>query len=262
MENLKVLNDALTELLQLDTKIVAVKRLDNKEALKDIPGIEKPKAAFTQCQIPHLVRREGKTIGITYDDATPLAEKMQLGYRCLRIQGLAPADEKQINKESKGFAGFWYSDEQTAKKALSSYPEVPAIEALAYSPLEEEKFSPDYVLIYANGAQMTFLMNGYQYFTGEKIDGDFSGEGSCADALPRSVVTGKPSLCLPCVGERGFGLVNNDEMMIAIPAEKLATTVKGLQTLKENGLAYPVGPFGEGGMDVAPLFEAWYPIQE
>ena len=262
MSNWKELNDSLNELLQLETKIVAVKRMEKKDALKDIPGLEKPKEAFTQCQLPHLVRREGKTIGITYEDATPLAEKMQLGYRCLRIQGLAPADENQVKNEAKGFAGFWYADAETAKKALVTYPKPSTIEALVYSPLGEEKFDPDYVLIYANGAQMTFLMNGYQYFTGERIQGDFTGEGSCADALPRSVVTGKPSLCLPCVGERGFGLVNNDEMVIAIPAAQLETTVKGLEMLKGNGLAYPVGPFGEGGMDVTPLFEAWYPIQE
>ncbi|WP_372754043.1 DUF169 domain-containing protein [Labilibaculum sp.] len=186
---------------------------------------------------------------------------MQLRYRCLRIQGLAPTDKNQIDSEAKGFAGFWYDNAETAKKELVSYPKPSAIEALAYSPLEE-KIDPDYVLIYANGAQITFLMNDYQYFTGERIQGDFTGEGSCADALPRSVVTGKPSLCLPCVGKRGFGLVNNDEMVIAIPADKLETTLKGLQTLKGNGLSYPMGPFGEADMDVTPLFEAWYPVQE
>ena len=108
---------------------------------------------------------------------------------------------------------------------------------------------------------MTLLMNGYQYHTGEKIQGDFTGEGSCADALPRSVVTGKPSFCLPCVGERGFGLVNQDEMVISLPASQLETTVSGLKALKSIGLGYPVGHM-EAGMDVTPLFEAWYPVKE
>jgi hypothetical protein len=63
------------------------------------------------------------------------------------------------------------------------------------------------------------------------------------------------------LGERGFGLVNNDEMVLAMPADRLERTVKGLKTLKETGLAYPIGHF-EPGMDVTPLFEAWYPLQD
>lgn len=261
MANWKEISDALKELLQLDSSVVAVKRLENKDDLANIDGVEKPKGGFTFCQLPYLVRRQGKTMAITYDDATPLAEKMQLRYRCLRVQGLAPADANQIDHEAKGFAGFWYDSTATATKALSKYPNPSAIEAMVLSPLEDEKFDPDYVLVYANGAQMTLLMNGYQYYTGEKIQGDFTGEGSCADALPRSVVTGKPSLCLPCVGERGFGVVEADEMVIALPVSALETTVKGLQTLKGNGLGYPVGHM-EPGMDVTDLFTTWYPKQD
>ena len=232
-----------------------------KDGYMDIPGIEKPKGAFTYCQIPYLVRHQKKTIGITYEDASPLAEKMQLGYRCLRIQGLAPANDEQIDKEAKGFNGFWFGSEENAKKALSSYPKPSTIEALVMSPLEEEKFDPEYVLVYANGGQMTLLMNGLQYFDFEVVQSSFSGEGSCVDALPRCAATGKPSLCLPCVGERGFGIVKNDEMVIALPADKLQATVDGLKALKNNGLAYPLGHM-EPGMDVTELFTTWYPKQK
>ena len=105
MANWKELSKDMKELLQLDSNIIAIKRLEKKEGLADIPGIEKPESAFTYCQLPYLVRKQGKTIGITKDDATPLAEQMQLRYRCLRVQGLAPADEEQIDNEAKGFAG-------------------------------------------------------------------------------------------------------------------------------------------------------------
>ena len=236
-------------------------RMEKKDGLMDIPGIEKPQTAFTYCQLPYLVRKEGKTIGITKDDATPLAEKMQLRYRCMRIQGLAPADEKQIESEAKGFNGFWFGSYETAKEAVGSYPVPSAIEALVLSPLDEEKFEPDYLLIYANGGQMTLLMNGLQYYEYEKVESSFSGEGSCTDALPRCVASGKPSLCLPCLGERSFGRVNDDEMVIAMPADRLERTVKGLKTMKETGLGYPIGHH-EPGMDVKPLFETWYPVQD
>lgn len=261
MKNWKELSNELTELLQLDSRIIAVKRMENKEALAEIDGVEKPASAFTFCQLPYLVRKEGKTIGITKDDATPLAEKMQLRYRCLRIQGLAPADEYQIEHEAKGFNGFWFGNYETARQAVSSYSQPSPIEALVLSPLEEEKFDPDYLLIYANGGQMTLLMNGLQYFEYEKIDSTFSGEGSCTDALPRCVVSQKPSLSLPCLGERAFGRIEDSEMVIAMPADRLEKTVNGLKALKNTGLAYPIGHL-EAGMDVTPLFEQWYPIQD
>lgn len=261
MANWNELSKDVEELLQLDSRVIAVKRMEKKDGLMDIPGIEKPASAFTYCQLPHLVRKEGKTIGITKDDATPLAEKMQLSYRCLRIQGLAPADENQIEHEAKGFNGFWFGSYETAKQAVGSYPVPSPIEALVLSPLNEEKFDPDYLLIYANGGQMTLLMNGLQYFEYEKVDSTFSGEGSCTDALPRCVATGKPSLCLPCLGERSFGLIDDSEMVIAMPAVRLEGTIKGLKALKETGLAYPIA-HAEAGMDVTPLFEQWYPIQD
>lgn len=260
MTNWKKLTEEINELLQIDSRIVAVKRLENKEDLNDIPGVEHPDSAFTYCQLPYQVRKQGKTIAITKEDAAPLAENVQLKYRCTRIQGLAPSDEKQIDMEAKGFTGFWYDDFDSAKAALGGYHKPTAIEALVLSPLDEEKFEPDYVLVYANTAQTTLLMNGYQYFHTEPIQGDFTGEGSCADALPRCVATGKPSMCVPCLGERLFGLVGNDEMLLALPADKLETTVKGLKQLKENGLGYPFDHF-EPGMDVTPVFEALYPLQ-
>lgn len=88
--------------------------------------------------------------------------------------------------------------------------------------MDEEKYEPDYLLIYATGAQQTLLMNGLQYFEYEKVDSSFTGEGFCTDALPRCAETGSPSLCLPCLG-------------------------------------YPIGHL-EAGMDVTPLFETWYPV--
>lgn len=261
MADWKKFTQEINELLQLDSRLIAVKRLEHKEELKSIPGVETPKGGFTYCQLPYLVRKQGKTIAITQEDAAPLAENMQLKYRCTRIQGLAPADDKQIDMEANGFTGFWYDDVANAKAAVSAYHQPSPIEALVMSPLDEERFEPDYILVYASAGQMTLIMNGYQYYGYEPIQGGFSGEGSCADALPRCVATGKPSLCMPCLGERRFGLMDDSEVILALPADKLETTVKGLKQLKQNGLEYPMTHL-EAGMDVSPIFEAMYPLQD
>ncbi|WP_372754045.1 hypothetical protein [Labilibaculum sp.] len=54
MTNWKEVNDTLTELLQLETKIVAIKRMENKDGLKDISGLEKPLELPSMMQLPWL----------------------------------------------------------------------------------------------------------------------------------------------------------------------------------------------------------------
>ena len=55
--------------------------------------------------------------------------------------------------------------------------------------------------------------------------------------------------------------MSDDEMVIVMPADRLERTVNGLKTLKETGLSYPIGHV-EPGLDITPLFEQWYPVQD
>jgi len=261
MTNWKELVEELNKLVKLDSGIIACKRMAKKDGYMDIPGIEKPHKGFLYCQLPYLVRKQGKTIGVTKEDFEAYADKTQLKYRCVRIQGLAPADEKELDSEAKGFAGFWFKDYDTAMEQMKIYPAPTPIEALVMSPLEEEKFEPDYIMIYADGEQMTFILNGLQYHKYELIESCFIGEGSCADALPRSAATKKPSLSLPCLGERNFGLAGKEELILTIPPDRLERIVEGLKALKENGLAYPATPL-EPAVNAGEMLQQLYPLQD
>ena len=46
MANWKELNQEMNKLLQLDSRIIAVKRMEKKDGYIDIPGIDKPQGAF------------------------------------------------------------------------------------------------------------------------------------------------------------------------------------------------------------------------
>jgi len=117
--------------------------------------------------------------------------------------------------------------------------------ALAFTvPLAAGKFHPDVVLIYANPAQMMFLMNGLQFRDYERFQFFFIGEGSCADGLAQCYTTGKPALAIPCLGEREFGTVTEDEMVMALPPAMMAKAVEGLQALAARGIAYPIKYLG------------------
>src|SRR3990172_1126574 len=102
------------------------------------------------------------------------------------------------------------------------------------------------------------LMNGLQYKDYERFNFFFIGEGACADGLAQCYTTGKPALAIPCFGERRFGGVTDDEMVIALPPGMIEKAVEGLQALWNRGLRYPIMYFGTE-CDPSPALAKAYP---
>lgn len=222
-------------LLRLTTSPIAYKRLQRMTELDKISGVMRLDRRATFCQVPALVRRIGLTVGVTRDN---------LGERCARINGLAATTEREIAWEANAFAKTWFANVEEARKQMAEYPLVPPGEAVVLAPLAAGKFAPDVILVYANPAQMMFLMNGLQFRNYERFQFFFIGEGSCADGLAQCYTSGKPALAIPCLGEREFGTVTEDEMVMALPPAMIAKAVEGLQALEARGIAYPVKYLG------------------
>jgi len=81
------------------------------------------------------------------------------------------------------------------------------------------------------------------------------GESSCADSLADCYLTGKPKVGLPGFGERLFGDVGDEELVIALPPLYLE---KALDGLRELGLGLPI-PCMDIDMDLKPIFARSYP---
>ncbi len=243
------LTEEIERLLRLQTYPVAYKRLDDVKELDNIPNLRKLDRTATFCQLPTLVRRGGWTIGVTRDNVPE---------RCARINGLAATTGEEIDREVANFATSWFATREEARKQMAEYPLVPAGEAVVLAPMAAGKFSPDVVLIYGNPAQMMLLMNGLQFKNYDRFNFFFIGEGACADGLAQCYTTGKPALAIPCFGERRFGGVTDDEMVIALPPGMIETAVEGLQELWKRGLRYPIMYFGPE-CDPAPALARAYP---
>ena len=242
----------MERLLHLRTYPVAYKRLEKVEELEKIPKVRRFDRNFTFCQIPTLVRRGGWTIGVTRDN---------LGERCARINGLAATTEEEVSREATGFATTWFSTVEEARKQMAVYPLVPPGEALVLAPLASGKFDPDVILIYGNPAQLMLLMNGLQFKDYERFQFFFIGEGACADGLAQCYTSGKPALAIPCLGERRFGGVTEDELVLALPPGMMGKAVEGLQALWGRGLRYPIMYLGPECDPSAALARA-YPGEE
>ncbi len=243
------LTQDMERLLRLRTSPIAYKRLETVGELDKIPEVMRLDRRATFCQVPGMVRSLGLTVGVTRDD---------LGERCARINGLAPNTESQVAWETDSFATTWFANVEEARKQMAAYPLVPYGEAAVLAPLASGKFDPDVIFLYGNPTQMMLLMNGLQFKDYERFQFFFIGEGSCADGLAQCYTTGKPALAIPCMGERSFGNVSEDELVMVLPPGMMAKAVEGLQALKARGIGYPIAYLGPL-CDPSPVLMQIYP---
>ena len=236
--DLAALVDDLFRLLRLKTTPIAMQLFETVAAMEAVPRIRRPKGSIhTTDQIVGQAARMGFTVGITMDDL--------VGPQCGAVLGLAPQDETW--RAGKPFAGVWFATEADAAAHQQAMHCVPhgRFKAMAVSPLAAGRLpDPDIALVYANPAQMILLVNGLQWAGYKKLEWGAVGESACADSWGRALVTGEPSLSLPCFPERRYGGVPDDELLMALKPAQLAKAVDGLKHLSANGLRYPIPPYG------------------
>ncbi|MDY7031392.1 MAG: DUF169 domain-containing protein, partial [Thermodesulfobacteriota bacterium] len=125
-------------------------------------------------------------------------------------------------------------------------PSIPVCryKAVLMGPLVYNPFEPDIVLIYGNPAQMIILINALQFEDYEQFQFFCVGESACADSIARCYLNNKPSLAIPCYGERRYGHVQDDELVMALPASWVEKALTGLEDLYNRGIRYPISHFG------------------
>lgn len=240
----------LEGLLKLKTFPIAYKKLDDAAEMENIPKVRRLDRFYTFCQLPGLVRSRGWTVGITADD--------NINSRCARLHGLDEATEESMAQESATLSTTWFKDPEQAMEQQKLYPRIPKGEAVVMAPLASGKFDPDVVLIYGNPAQLMMALCGLQKIQFERYEFFFIGEGACADSLGQCYTTGKPALALPCFGERRFGEVLDEELVLALPPAMVQTAIDGLKKLSAVGLRMPI-PMHGAEHDPSPALGRAYP---
>jgi dephospho-CoA kinase len=240
-------------LTRLKSFPVGFKLLEDKEALSEIPFLRRLEHKSTLCQLINLVRNFDWTVGADLDDF--------MSAMCPSIIGLA--DIPDYMKDGTFRSIVWTQSREDGRKYESSIPRLPLgrYEALAMAPLVYNPFDPDIVLIYGNPAQMMLLINALQFEDYEVMQFHCVGESSCSDAIARCYLDGKPSLTIPCYGERRYGHAQDDELVIALPADVMDKLLRGLEALYKRGIRYPISYAG-AETDVTRAFPAAYGAEE
>ena len=229
-----VLTRKLEALLRLKSFPVAFKFLKNTEDLGKNKWLRRIDKKMLLCQLITIVRNFDWTIGV---------DKSGLFPRCAHILGLIDIP-KETGKGSVG--ALFCKTEEDVRRYEDSIIRIPRgkHEALILAPLAYNPFEPDLILIYANPAQMILLINAIQFEDYEHLQFSCSGESSCSDAIARCYLTGKPSLTIPCYGERRYGHTQDDELMMALMPQTLHKVVGSLEELYRRGIRYPIAYYG------------------
>ncbi len=227
----------LTRLLRIKTTPIGMKLFETTAEMEAVARIRRPTAIHTADQVVSMASRLNWTVGITNDDL--------VGAQCGAVLGLRPQDEQWLS--GAHMAGVWFKTDEDSSAHQHAMDTVPAgsYEAMAVSPLVTGRLDPpDICLIYANPAQMILLINGLQWSGYKKFEWGCVGESSCADSWGRALSSREPSVSIPCFAERRYGGVPDDELLMATPPEFLPKAIAGLEALSNNGLRYPIPPYG------------------
>jgi uncharacterized protein (DUF169 family) len=211
--------------LLLRTSPVAVKMLEKED---DIPrGAFRPKRDggyhIAQCQAFGMSRREGRTVAMLKEDHwCPTA---------LTAYGMVGASSTMAK------FGESYQSFETGKYV-----------GILTAPLKKASFAPDVVLIYLNPAQLRGMLTPMM-FGGSTPISTYLFLPSCAHCVVDPMKTGKYCLVLPDPGEYQRALTAEEEMIFAVPKEKL----QGLMaSLRSGGRLYS---FRDQYMSMHPDFE-------
>ncbi|MDR3568243.1 MAG: dephospho-CoA kinase [Syntrophobacteraceae bacterium] len=239
----------LEALMRLKYFPVAVKMLKDRSQLGKVPFLRRPANKVTLCQLIGQVRSFDWTVGAVADDF--------LFSTCPSILGLC--EVPATHKDGSFRSIVWTATKEDGRKMEASIPRISTgnYDAVVLAPLAYNPFEPDMVLIYANPAQMMLLINSLQFSRYEVMEFYCVGESSCSDGIARCFNTGKPSLYIPCYGERRYGHAQDEDLAMALPAGLLQKALHGMEALYRRGVRYPIS-FAGIETDLAPQFPLSY----
>lgn len=232
-----VLAQKLISELRLQTTPIAFKVFENPEDMLAIPRIRTSKGdvKLHACQFFGQAARLNFTVGFTPDDLMTDQCRCVFGFK-----------DRQSHIERTGLTNVWYAtDADTRKHQAAMYTIPDKYKAAAISPLASGRIQePDVCGIYCSPQQLCFIGCALQFFDYEPLEMTFVGESSCSDTWAKAFITGKPCASIPCYGERRFGGVLDNEMLIAFPPKYVKVIIKGLAELSKRGMRFPISYYG------------------
>lgn len=204
----------LEKYLMLRTSPIAVKMLEKET---DIPeGAVRPFKDrgyhLAQCQAFAMSRREGTTVAMLKEDHWCPAP--------LIAYGLVKRTDDKL-QQSQSYDSFPYGK----------------YVGIVTAPLKRANYQPDVVIVYSNTSQLRGLILSMSNEESSQMNSRYL-PPSCSYSVVNVMTTGKHWVVLPDPGEYQRALGTEDEMMFAVPANKMETLMAGLRKNEKGAFAY------------------------
>lgn len=209
----------MVEILNLPQSPVAVKFAKSPEGIPE--GVPEIGEAMRHCGMVSLAAREGKIFYATADKHQCMGGAWALGLRELTASLKSGEFYYKLGK---------FNSWAACMRTISKIPHIeapggsdePVTYASVYAPLEKTPFDPHVVLIIAKPISMLKLAQACVYSSGGRLFSEFAGiQSVCADTGAYPYMTGKVNFSLGCDGSRKFSGIDDEYMVMGIPAEQL-----------------------------------------
>lgn len=212
---------------------VAVKVIREKI---DLPKVKVDKRMMSICQQIAFSRYYGWSTLSSKENSYCV-----LGASC---SGLIKTPSRVLEGEVN--CSVYQKDIESAKKMQKKMPRIPygTLQLLTY-PITRpiENITPDLIVMYVNSAQTMRFIQAFLYKDGGEFIFKSSGDaGVCSRGVAEVYNTGKPTIEIPCLGDRRFAMAQDFEIIVSFPFSYINELIEGLEATHKNGIRYPI-PF-------------------
>lgn len=215
--------ETLKKALNLRGSPVAVKLAKSPEGIPE--GVGPIEETVRHCQMVSRARLNGEIFYATADKHVCMGGGWALGLKELT---------KSLRTGEFYFKLGKFESWAACMRTIQQVPHVSELETYAtvYAPLEKTPFDPHVVIIVAEPRAMLKLAQATLYQLGGRIGSSMSGiQSVCADATAQPYLTGKINYSLGCDGSRRFSGIEDNELVMGIPAEILPEFTQALTVI-------------------------------
>ena len=223
----------ISDFLDLKLNIQAVKLIeDPAQVPENALNAHKEYGHLSLCQAFALTKRNGKTLYTDKSSEWCWAPVVGLGY--------APTGpDTECFHEISRLLGI--QDQEQADRFFEAFPRLPVgkYQGVLLAPAQSAEFEPDVLLVNCdNNFQLRTLLGAIKFKTGKLLDVHLDPVDSCVHTLVAAMISKDYTVAFPDPGDQERALSDSNEVIMAVPVEKLPDLLEGMDFLETWHMAY------------------------
>ncbi|MCR5600390.1 MAG: DUF169 domain-containing protein [Ruminococcus sp.] len=183
------------------------------------------------CQAFALSRREGKTVYMQKKDHWCWAPLIAYGQ--VKLQKGTPAFNELLPV-------IGINDPEAAAAFIENMPHLPTdvYKGILTAPLRTAEFEPDAIVINCRNSELRSILLGIKTQTGTTMKTEFDAIDSCVWGIIPTLTKGEYRVSFPDPGDFSRANTSEDDVILAVPKERLAEFERGIESLNHMGMLH------------------------